>query len=398
MICLDSELSTVNSQLSTQHMAIIKCPECGHQISDKAPTCPSCGVEIAGHITRCPQCGTVYLNEQDSCPICHHANDAQPIRQSFPTTPPPIPTAPREEMQQQPEQPPKKKKRSWGALLFSLFLALVICGVCFYFYHNAKDTKETEAYTYAMTSSDPLVLQSFLDTYRDASASRRDSIQSRLTAIQQADRDWNNACMSQSKTELEEFIKKYPDSPHKGEAHNKIDSIDWAKAKADNTVESYHAYQVAHPNGKFLENADELIKELEAKTLQPEEEEIVHQLFKRFFQGVNSRNTESIGGTLADILKNFQGIPDATREQVINYVYRLWKPNVENMNWYILNDYQIDKKEVGADQYEYITQFTTNQKVTYNDGSKDSQQKFRIHARVNAEFRIVEFNVSKLME
>ena len=58
----------------------------------------------------------------------------------------------------------------------------------------------------------------------------------------------------------------------------------------------------------------------------------------------------------------------------------------------------IDKKEVGADQYEYITQFTTNQKVTYNDGSKDSQQKFRIHARVNAEFRIVEFNMSKIME
>lgn len=29
-------------------MAIIKCPECGRQISDKAPTCPSCGVEIAG--------------------------------------------------------------------------------------------------------------------------------------------------------------------------------------------------------------------------------------------------------------------------------------------------------------------------------------------------------------
>ena len=313
------------------------------------------------------------------------------------TTPPPIPAA-QQEKAQQPEQPPKKKKRSWGALLFSLFLALVICGVCFYFYHNAKDTKETEAYTYAMTSSDPLVLQSFLDTYRDASASRRDSIQSRLTAIQQADQDWKNACASVSKSALEEFIKKYPESPHKGEAQNKIDSIDWAKAKADNTVESYHAYQVAHPNGKYLENADELIKELEAKTLQPEEEEIVRQLFKRFFQGVNARSAENVGGTLAEILKNFQGIPDATREQVINYVYRLWKPDVENMNWYILNDYKIDKKEVSADQYEYITQFTTNQKVSYNDGKKDSETKWRIHARVNSEFRIVEFNMSKLVE
>lgn len=40
---------------------IIKCPECGHQISDKAPVCPSCGVEIAGKIVRCPNCGEIHF-------------------------------------------------------------------------------------------------------------------------------------------------------------------------------------------------------------------------------------------------------------------------------------------------------------------------------------------------
>ena len=52
-------------------MAIIKCPECGRQISDKAPTCPSCGVEIAGKITKCPHCGEVYFSSQEICPNCH---------------------------------------------------------------------------------------------------------------------------------------------------------------------------------------------------------------------------------------------------------------------------------------------------------------------------------------
>ena len=52
-------------------MAIIKCPECGRQISDKAPTCPSCGVEIAGKITKCPHCGEVYFSSQEMCPNCH---------------------------------------------------------------------------------------------------------------------------------------------------------------------------------------------------------------------------------------------------------------------------------------------------------------------------------------
>ena len=53
---------------------IIKCPECGHQVSDKAPVCPSCGVEIAGHIIKCSHCGELYLKEESSCPNCHHTD------------------------------------------------------------------------------------------------------------------------------------------------------------------------------------------------------------------------------------------------------------------------------------------------------------------------------------
>jgi len=28
-------------------MALIKCPDCGHEVSDRAPTCPNCGAPIA---------------------------------------------------------------------------------------------------------------------------------------------------------------------------------------------------------------------------------------------------------------------------------------------------------------------------------------------------------------
>lgn len=52
-------------------MAIIKCPECGHQTSDKAPVCPNCGVEIAGKIIKCPYCGEIYLKSEVVCPHCH---------------------------------------------------------------------------------------------------------------------------------------------------------------------------------------------------------------------------------------------------------------------------------------------------------------------------------------
>ena len=60
-------------------MAIIKCPECGHQISDSAKVCPSCGVKIVGYIVKCNRCGEVYFKDNGICPNCYspmpHDND-----------------------------------------------------------------------------------------------------------------------------------------------------------------------------------------------------------------------------------------------------------------------------------------------------------------------------------
>ena len=53
-------------------MAMIKCPECGHVVSDRAPSCPSCGAKIENEVVKCPVCGEAYFKEQAECPHCHH--------------------------------------------------------------------------------------------------------------------------------------------------------------------------------------------------------------------------------------------------------------------------------------------------------------------------------------
>ena len=52
-------------------MAIIKCPECGQQISDEATVCPICGEKIAGNIVKCTKCGEVYFKDYGICPHCY---------------------------------------------------------------------------------------------------------------------------------------------------------------------------------------------------------------------------------------------------------------------------------------------------------------------------------------
>lgn len=51
-------------------MALIHCPECNSQISDKANTCPNCGYPMDSEMCLCPECGQRIFSDLDSCPQC----------------------------------------------------------------------------------------------------------------------------------------------------------------------------------------------------------------------------------------------------------------------------------------------------------------------------------------
>ena len=75
-------------------MALIKCPECGREISDKAKACIHCGYPLAEYIIttpsetqtkinvdatiwRCPICGYVHkgVSAPEKCPLCKVSGD-----------------------------------------------------------------------------------------------------------------------------------------------------------------------------------------------------------------------------------------------------------------------------------------------------------------------------------
>ncbi|SUB79243.1 Predicted membrane protein [Segatella buccae] len=396
-------------------MAIIKCPECGHQISDKAPVCPNCGVEIAGKVTQCPNCGEIYFRNEDSCPNCHRPTTArrqetQPT-EAVPTvaevssspTPPPPPTsrpagpATDEAPNHTTDNTPKKK--SHAALIAAFIIALAICGVCFYFYNQAKDNKEHEAYEYAMTSNDPMVLQSYLDTYRaDAPEEHIDSIQSHLAMLRQQDQEWTNVLVSGSKAALEDYLAKHPDTPHRGEINNKLDSLDWVDAQRQNTVDAYQEYLNSHPEGAHIDEAAENIKKVKSKEVQPEERARLNDLFRKFFQSINSRNEDRLTDQVEDVLASFLGKDGATKSDVISFMHKIYKEDVTNMNWHLANDYTIQKREVGEDEYEYQVQFSAKQNVEYSDASKNSETRYKITATVSPQMKISSFNMVKIVE
>ena len=378
-------------------MAIIKCPECGHPVSDKAPTCPTCGVEIVGKTITCANCGTTYFKDQALCPNCHCPNPLNAATSPLPS----IQTATLSQESNstqstsEHESSTSEKKNNRFIWIISFVIALIICGTLYYFYHSASQQQEEEAYEYAMKSNDPDVLQSYLETYKDADQVHIDSIMSHLNMLKTLDTEWTNAIVSGSKEAIEAYLQKYPNSPYRQEAWNKIDSIDWQIAKKADTTEAYQTYLDEHTDGSHIEEAENAMKKAKSRDLQPEESQMVSSLFRKFFQSINTRNEDGLTATCEDVLSSLLGKPAATKSDVLTFMNKLYKEDITNMVWRINDDYQIKKREVGDEEYEYQVVFTARQEVSRNDGSTQ-EGNFKISATVSPDGKISAFNMARI--
>ena len=367
---------------------MIKCPECGHEISDKAPFCPSCGVAIAGKTTICPECGQAYFTESGECPHCHHTAQRQPLTETEATPMPPTPA-------EQNQNGAHAKRNNKTILMVSVAVVALIGGICWWMARSSESDKENAAYEYAMTSDNAQVLQDYLANYTDAPEEHRDSIEAHLAMLQRADMEWTNAVVSGSKSALQQYIDAHPDSPFKAIALHKIDSIDWAAACETNTVEAMESYIDMHQDGDYVEEASNKLKALNAMTVQPEEKTMLSSLFSSFFHSLNSKDEDALTSTLNPLLTSFLGKTDATRSDVVTFMHKLYKSDVTAMSWQTAGDYNISKKEIGDEQYEYSVTFTATQEVQHADNNSTTS-KFRISAKVNPDGRITEMNMMKV--
>lgn len=339
---------------------LIQCPECGKEVSDKAPTCPHCGVPIAINIAK--DTNNSYNTNQNNVP----------------------------------QQKTNKGCGIRTIAFFTLLFTLAIIGTVYYFYNQNKVSQEQSQYELALQSNDPNVLQDYLNTYREASRGHRDSIQMRLTEINNTNREWNDAVISNTRAALQQYLDKYPGTKHEAEAKNMIDSMDWNSARSANTPEAIESYKESHPNGRYIDEALSLIRSLNALIVQPEERQMINGLFRKFFQGVNTKDEDRMISAVNSLLTTFLGKSDATQSDVITFMKKLWKDDVLNLNWHIIDDYNIQKKEVGNGEYEFIVTFSATQDIQKATGT--TENKYRIKAKVNPNGKISEMNMSKVLE
>ena len=486
-------------------MAMIKCPECGHVVSDRAPSCPSCGAKIENEVIKCTVCGEAYFKEQAECPHCHHrtanastmenehpnnvvpsapqspsagvadtnvpqqpSNNAyvqptvnpvaaqqqqnvygssqgmqsqanQPVNNAYQGQPvqptqqqggyqaqPPQPTQQQGGYQAQPAQPTNGPQPQFGntqqpqygqvppqtpppgtqqpqnknILTIALIsvVALLFIGLGAYFFFGSSGNKEQQAYEYALNSNDPAVLESYLNNYRDADPMHRDKISQQLAQLKQSELDWTNTMVSGSKTALADFLSKYPNSTHKAEAERKIDSLDWLVAKKANTAEAYNLYVTEHPNGVYIDEANNSLNVAKTKNITPKEKEMLALVFRSVFRSINDRDDEGLTSNFSDFLSSFLGKSNASKSDVIAFLNKIYKDDITAMEWRANNDMKITKREIGIDEYEYSVDFSAKQKIEREDEGQETEANYRIKAKVNPDGKITELNMVKVIK
>jgi len=373
---------------------IIKCPECGHQVSDQAKTCPSCGIEIAGKITRCPDCGEVIFKEQPVCPSCHCSINGA--------------VAPEETavVQQQPAQAekqpaprrPRKHRAGITALIVAFVIALIVVFLGIYFMKNQEQQNEQRAYENAMRSSEPLVLQNFLDMYVDAPKEHRDSIMIHLQAYKKIDSDWTDALVNNTKYGYERFLKLHPQSVYSVEAGIKIDSLDWVAAVAANTTEAFQAYLNDHHDGAYYDEARAYYEQLEAQKLTTEERQMVAQLFTTYFNAIAQMDEAALSATVAPVMTSFLHRVNATREDVSQYMHKIHEADITKMAFTMNNDWDIEKKDAGEGRFAYAVKFTVAQSIERTDAGRETSAVYKISAQVSPDGRISELNMKRSVQ
>lgn len=405
---------------------IIKCPECGHQVSDKAPICPSCGVEIAGHLIKCSYCGEIYLKEDAVCPNCHHSASTdnsvneddvktEPVKDDSqnngdyseaetssvelvvsaesieeesrldgtPTQDSLTIESPSNDTEVSTDDvivKPESKNNNHTPLFVSLLIALVICAVLLFFYKRGNDNHEAEEYKIALKSNNRQVMEQYLEDYPNAPLIHINSIRDLLKQTQQNNDEWGRVIQQNTIASYKAYLETHPNTPYKNEILKRVEELYWNDVVNQNTEAAYLGYREKYPKGIHVKEADEKLKIMLDNTSTPSEEKVAVSAVRQFLQGLNSKSTSKIEGVTASSF-NFLGAGGATIADVSKYMReKLYQADVKEITWQlgtVLNA-TTDKSDDG----------TTVQKITIparleivREGGKGSN-KYTIKAQI----------------
>jgi hypothetical protein len=136
--------------------------------------------------------------------------------------------------------------------------------------------------------------------------------------------------------------------------------------------------------------------ELKSVEVTPEEMDMAKGVCRKFLQAINSRNEVKLLSTVTEILDSFLNRTGATNQDVVTFMNKLYKDDITNMNWYMMDDFKAEKVDNVNGNYNIRVQFGAEQRMERTDPNKEKIAKYIIFADVTPEGLITRFNMKKV--
>lgn len=210
-------------------MAIIKCPECNHDVSDHAVSCPNCGYPIAANMGNSNEKG----------------NEVQ-----------------------------KKQNSRVGVTISAVAVAIIALGAVgawWIFLRGGSDAEEKHFYEKIMrferennTDSLEVVMNEYLDMY-NSDAHHYSEVKNIGNRFFVERDEWNSSVRQNSIEATHRFLDQYPDGYFRTKATNRLDSLTFVIATEQNTKEAYEEYLSVYDDGRYIDVARHRIDSIEAE-------------------------------------------------------------------------------------------------------------------------------------
>mgnify|MGYP003414300925 len=101
--------------------------------------------------------------------------------------------------------------------------------------------------------------------------------------------------------------------------------------------------------------------------------------------------TSAVSSTL-----HFLNNANATKNDVITFLHKLYKDEVRSLTWRPNGDYKIKKKDMGNNTYEYDVEFTVDESVSNIDSSKDKFNQYKVVGHIDSDGKISSLQLIKI--
>lgn len=375
-------------------MSIIKCPECGGQVSTMAGTCPGCGTKIAGNLRQCPSCGGYCLLSQEVCPHCNQAIETSPA-----------PSASEQSEKSKDESkpaggnakkapgsaPPKKGKSIIGKLVKGILFFLLLCILCvggYKYYMHEKQLKELADYKRLYGVTNPEFYQQFLTDHPQSIYCAE--IEERMHALQTEEQEWQQLQKNVTRSNLSLFMQKHPNSLRQRACEDMLDSIDWNDAIAIGSEEAVTDYLAKHPSGRFVSDAAEKKNALLLSKVTPEERAMIRGTLEAFFSNaIAKQDIEAAQAAIPDTMVNFCGKQNADAEAIIEYAKEKMANDVIGLHYLIGNKMDVRKETLPNGNTGFAVEVSLQETISRSDTNQPSSKYYRVNALINQEQKIV---------